>query len=62
MNQNPSRKLMQKLENEMLIAFVDWQLFDGSNVAEPDLTKSCFILLPINGKKGISDIDLFLKI
>jgi len=52
MNQNPLVKITQKLENEMLNVFVDWQLFDGSNVAEPDLTKSCFICYQSMVKRG----------
>jgi len=46
----------------MPIAFVNWQLIDGSHVAEPYMTKSSFILLPTNSKKQVSNIDLFLKI
>jgi len=61
-NQNLSVKIMQKLENEIPIAFVDQQLIDGSHVTKPDLTKSCFILLPTNSKKQISGIVLFVKI
>jgi len=45
MNQNPLAKFMQKLENEMLITVVDWQLNDSSYAASPFSTKadsSCY--------------------
>jgi len=44
-NQNPLAKFMQKLENEMLITVVDWQLNDSSYATSPFSTKadsSCY--------------------
>jgi len=60
-SQNSAVKITRKLEDEVLITFVDRQLIDGSHVADSDLNQSCFILLRINGRKRASDINLFSK-
>jgi len=46
----------------MPITFVNRQLIDNSHVAYSDFDQGCFILLLIDSKKRVSDIDLFFEI
>jgi len=46
----------------MPITFVNRQLIDNSHVADSEFDQGCFILLLTDGKKRVSDIDLFLEI
>ena len=58
MNQNPLGKFMWKLENEMLITFVNWQLIDSIQELDANLTKAasscCWLMV-----KSVLCLQLF---
>jgi len=60
-NQNPSRKLTRKLESEMPIAFVDWQLNDNSRVVDPLLAEAAPSCCWSTVKSGSSDRHFFMS-